>query len=216
MRTTVAWIVLVLGASLLWPAAASSQTWNFEDADLGQLPDGWQAAKTGAGKGSVWKVVEDKSAPSGARVLAQTAQGPGPLFSLCIATATKLHNLELSVAFKAVDGKIDQGGGVVWRLVDANNYYIARYNPLESNFRLYKVMDGKRMQLATKEKLTAPAGEWHRLSIGMQGDAIRCSLNGTTLLEAKDATFAQAGKIGLWTKADAQTYFDKIEAKEIK
>jgi len=216
MRTTAAWMILALGASALWPAAASSQSWDFEDADLGKLPPGWTVARTGAGEGSVWKVVEDKSAPSGARVLAQTAKGPGPLFNLCIADATKLQNLELSVAFKAVDGKIDQGGGVVWRLVDANNYYIARFNPLENNLRVYKVVDGKRMQLATQEKLTAPAGEWHTLAVRMKGDAIECSLNGKKHLEAKDATFAKAGQVGLWTKADAQTYFDKFEAQESK
>jgi hypothetical protein len=45
---------------------------------------------------------------------------------------------------------------------------------------------------------------------------MECSLNGKKQLEAKDATFAKAGKIGLWTKADAQTYFDKIEIAAIK
>lgn len=216
MRTKAAWMVLALGVCALMGAAANSQTWDFEDAELGKLPDGWKAAKTGEGDGSIWKVVEEKSAPSGARVLAQTAQGPGPLFNLCIAAGAKLQDLELSVAFRAVAGKVDQGGGVVWRLVDADNYYIARFNPLENNLRVYRVVDGKRTQLATHEKLTAPAGEWHTLVIRMQGDAIRCSLNGKTLLEAKDVTFPREGKIGLWTKADAQTYFDKFEAQEIK
>jgi len=190
--------------------------WDFEDADLGKLPPGWSAAKTGEGDGSLWKVVEDKSAPSGARVVAQLAKGPGPLFNLCVADGAKLQDLEVSVAFKAVDGKVDQGGGVVWRYIDASNYYIARFNPLEDNFRLYKVVDGKRIQLATKEAIKAPAGEWHTLAVRMRGDAMECSLNGKKQLEAKDATFAQAGKIGLWTKADAQTYFDKIEVAAIQ
>src|SRR5206468_1311132 len=107
------------------------QVWNLEDAAVGKLPPGWTAAKTGQGEGSVWKVVEDSSAPSGSKVLAQTAAGPGALFNLCVADGTSLQNLELSVAFKAVQGKADQGGGLVWRYSDANNYYIARFNPLE-------------------------------------------------------------------------------------
>jgi hypothetical protein len=216
MRSTLAWIVLALGASALWGAAAKAEKWDFEDADLGKLPPGWSSGKTGEGEGSVWKVTEEKSAPSGARVLAQVAKGPGLLFNLCIVDDTKLQDVELSVAFKAVAGKIDQGGGVVWRCSDASNYYIARFNPLENNFRLYKVVDGKRMQLATKEGLEGPAGEWHTLAVRMKEDTIECSLNGKKQLEAKDATFAKAGKIGLWTKADAQTNFDKLEAKEIK
>lgn len=216
MRTTLALIVLALGASALWGAEAKPQAWDFEDADVGKLPPGWTAAKTGKGDGSVWKIVDDKTAPGGAHVLAQVAKGPGPLFNLCVADDTKLQDLEFSIAFKAVDGKVDQGGGVVWRYLDASNYYIARFNPLEDNFRLYKVVDGKRMQLATKEGLKAPVGEWHTLAVRMKGDVIECSLNGKKQLEATDASFAKAGKIGLWTKADAQTYFDKLEVAAIK
>lgn len=216
MRTTLAWVFLVFAASAVWGAEANSKTWDFEDADVGKLPPGWHSAKTGEGEGSVWKIVEDKSAPSGARVLAQFAKGPNALFNLCVADEVKLQDVELSTAFKAVDGKVDQGGGVVWRYIDVSNYYIARFNPLENNFRLYKVVDGKRIQLATKEGPKAPAGEWHTLAVRMKGDAIECSLNGKKELEAKDATFAKAGKIGLWTKADAQTYFDRLDAKEIK
>ena len=36
---------------------------------------------------------------------------------------------------------MDQGGGPVWRYQDANNYYIARMNPLEDNYRVYKVVE---------------------------------------------------------------------------
>jgi hypothetical protein len=195
---------------------AKPQVWDFENATVGRLPPGWTAAKTGEGEGSVWKVMEDSSAPSGAKVLAQTAASPRAMFNLCVADGTALQNLELTVAFKAVEGKVDQGGGLVWRYVDANNYYIARFNPLEDNYRLYKVVEGKRIQLETKEGLKAPAGQWHTLAIKMTGDAIECSLNGTKHLAAKDDTLTKPGKVGLWTKADARTYFDKLEGKAVK
>lgn len=216
MRTIVTAAVLTVCWSVSLAQETKPQLWDFEDAKVGSVPPGWTTAKTGDGEGSVWKVTEDKSAPSGARVLAQTAAGPRALFNLCVVVDTSLLNPDLSVAFKAVEGKVDQGGGVVWRYQDANNYYIARFNPLEDNYRLYKVVDGKRVQLATKESLKAPAGEWHTLSIKMRGGAIECSLDGKKQLEAKDETFTKAGKIGLWTKADAQTYFDKIETVEVK
>lgn len=206
----------------LGPLAAMAEppkkavTWDFEDAAVGKLPEGWTAAQTGDGEGSVWKIVEDKTAPSGTNVLAQTAQGPGPFFNLCVADDAAFKDVELSVSFKAVQGKIDQGGGLVWRYADANNYYVARYNPLENNYRLYKVVAGKRIQLATKEELKAPADQWHTLTIQMKGDHILGSLNGRTQLEAMDATFTKAGQAGLWTKADAQTYFDALIATELK
>lgn len=216
MRTIMVGLVVVLSGGVAVGQESKPQVWNFEDAEVGKLPPGWTAAKSGEGDGSVWKVVEDASAPGGARVLAQVAASPRAMFNLCIADGAALQNLELSVAFKAVEGRVDQGGGVVWRYVDASNYYIARFNPLEDNYRVYKVVAGQRTQLATKEGLKAPAGQWHTLTIKMAGDAIECSLNGTKHLAAKDNAFSKAGKIGLWTKADAQTHFDKLEAKSIK
>jgi hypothetical protein len=117
------------------------------------------------------------------------------------------------VAFKAVKGKLDQGGGLVWRWQDPGNYYIARMNPLEDNYRVYKVVGGKRTHLGTKEGIKVPAGEWHRLKIKQEGDHIECFLDGQKELDVHDATFKDAGKVGLWTKADAQSHFDELRVK---
>ncbi|MEI7685815.1 MAG: family 16 glycoside hydrolase [Planctomycetota bacterium] len=197
-------------------APQKAAKWDFEDATVGKLPKGWSAAKTGDGEGSVWKVVEDKTAPKGSKVLAQTAESPGSLFNLCVADDTAFKDVELSVSFKAVKGKIDQGGGLVWRYLDANNYYVARMNPLEDNFRLFKVVNGKRSQIASKDGLEIPAGTWHTMSVTMKGDQIECALDGKKYLEARDGTFTKSGWVGLWTKADAQTFFDDLRAAETK
>jgi hypothetical protein len=158
-------------------------------------------------------VVADDSAPSkSGYALAQTAAGPNALFNLCVADGPTYKDVEASVAFKAVQGKLDQGGGLVWRYQDADNYYIARMNPLEDNFRVYKVIGGKRIQLGTKEDLKVPAGTWHTLKVTMKGDHVECFLDGTKYLEAKDDAIKDAGKVGLWTKADAQTHFDQFRA----
>ena len=82
-----------------------------------------------------------------------------------MATDTNSKEIEVRVAFKAVRGKKDQGGGIVWRYQDANNYYVARMNPLEDNYRVYQVVAGERIQLATKEDLKVPVGEWHTLKV---------------------------------------------------
>jgi hypothetical protein len=197
-------------------AEEKARTFRFARDDAGKAPSGWQADKTGKGEGSVWKVVADDTAPSKSGfVLAQTAESPGGLFNLCVADDTNFKDVEVRVAFKAVAGKKDQGGGPVWRYQDANNYYIARMNPLEDNFRVYKVIGGKRIQLETKEGLKVPAGEWHTMKIKQIGDAIECWLDGTKYLEAKDDALTKAGKVGLWTKADAQSHFDGFEAHDL-
>ncbi len=185
-------------------------SWDFEDATIGNLPAGWTAAKTGKGEGSVWRIGVDKTAPKGTKVLAQTSpDGPNALFNLCIADKSKFADLDLSIAFKAVAGKRDQGGGPMWRVKDADNYYVVRMNPLESNFRLYKVVAGKRIQLGDAE-VTGDTGKWHTIRVVHKGQHIQCYFNGKKLLDVKDDAFSEAGKIGLWTKADAQTSFSNL------
>ncbi len=206
------WIT-VLAIVILAGAEGEAPRLRFGKDDVGKVPAGWKAGRTGKGEGSVWKVVADDTAPSkSGYALAQTAKGPNALFNLCVAEGPRLCDVELSVAFKAVAGHLDQGGGLVWRYQDADNYYVARMNPLEDNYRLYKVVAGKRTQLATKEGVKVPANEWHRLQVTQTGDRIECFLDGKKLLEGKDDTFTRAGKVGLWTKADAQTHFDEFRA----
>jgi hypothetical protein len=187
-------------------------------ADLGKLPPGWEVAQTGAGKGSVWKVVEDATTPSKSGfALAQTAVGPNDLFNLCVATKSQFgNNIALSVALKPVQGELDQGGGVVWLYQDANNYYITRYNPLESNFRIYKVVSGKRTQLATLEKIPGEPKAWHTIRVTHVGKEITCILDAKHRLNVTDETFQKPGQVGLWTKADAQTRFDRFTVDTIK
>jgi hypothetical protein len=207
----------ILAASLISLAAAAEEpgerAFRFAKADLGRLPNGWKAERTGKGEGSVWKVVADTTAPSGpGLVLAQTAAGPAALFNLCIAEGTRYKDVRLRVAFKAVAGQEDQGGGLVWRYQDPDNYYVARMNPLEDNFRLYKVVKGRRTQLATSKAKVA-TGTWHTLEVRMTGDHIECFLDGKKHLDERNATFPDAGAVGLWTKADAQTRFDGLTIK---
>ena len=201
---------MVLG-SLLADTKEGSKTFTFAKADLGKLPGGWKAEQTHEGEGSVWKVVADDTSPSKTGyVLAQTAAGPNRMFNLCVDEKTSYKDVTISVRIKPVKGKLDQGGGVVWCYQDHDNYYICRMNPLEDNFRVYKVVKGKRIQLGTKEDLRWPVGKWFTLSITQKGDQITCSLDGKQYLEAKDDTFKEAGKVGLWSKADAQSHFDNL------
>jgi hypothetical protein len=144
--------------------------------------------------------------------LAQTARSPGGVFNICVAEDTNYRDVELAVSFKAVAGESDQGGGFVWRYKDNNNYYICRMNPLEDNYRVYKVVAGKRTQLGGKEGLKVKPGEWHKLKVEVKGNKMEGYLDGTKEWEITDDTYKDAGKVGLWSKADAQSHFDEFKA----
>lgn len=217
MRWILALMAVVLAGATAWAGDDKARTITFSKDSLDKVPTGWKADHTGKDGGGVWKVVADDTAPSKkGHVLTQGGESPGPVFNLCVADDTSYSEVEVSVMFKANKGAKDQGGGIVWRYADANNYYIARFNPLEYNYRLYKVVAGKRFQLATKEEIKVPAGEWHKLTIKMTGNQMECYIDATKHLDFKDDTFQKAGKVGLWTKADAQTSFDQLVIINLK
>ena len=190
--------------------------YNFDDLKTGKIAPGWSNHFTGKGRPGKWEVVTDETAPGKPNVFAQVSkENFGYHFSLAVLDNSNYKDLELSVKFKAIEGDEDQGGGSVWRYIDNNNYYIARANPLENNYRVYKVVNGNRKQLKSAS-FKVPTGEWHTLKIQMKGNLIKCYYDGEEYLEVKDDTFKDAGKIGLWTKADAYTCFDDLKVKSLK
>ena len=109
---------------------------------------------------ATWQVAVDPTAPSRSRVMALTeTQNYDGTFNMAIADGTSYRDVDLSVRVRAVSGSEDQGGGPVWRCRDENNYYVTRFNPLESNFRVYYVKNGRRKQLQSARIHTQP-GTW--------------------------------------------------------
>jgi 3-keto-disaccharide hydrolase len=200
MKTPYVAAGLLLGAAAL----AASQSWNFDKDPTGKIAPGWMNAS------GTWWVVADATAPSKGNVLAQVSrEHSGSYFNVAVADKPALTDVSISVRYRSVSGQEDQGGGPVWRYRDLKNYYIARENPLEGNYRVYKVVNGRRIQLGSAD-VKAPPGKWHEFKVTMAGDHIQCFLDGKKHLDVKDDTFNGPGKVGLWTKADAQTHFDNF------
>lgn len=184
--------------------------YNFDSDVVGKLPAKFHDALTGQGAKGQWVVKADASATSRPNVLAQTsADKTDYRFPLAIADDGTFQNLDISVKFKAVSGEVDRAAGVAFRLMDANNYYIVRANALESNYRLYHVVKGRRVQFAGANVKVA-SDEWHELRVECVGNHIICYYDNEKKIDATDETFKEAGKIGLWTKADSVTYFDDL------
>lgn len=184
-------------------AAVGSRVWTFEDETPGKAPRGFRAVE------GTWEVV---SLDGQGKAVEQRASNPDKVFNVLLAEGTKIKNLDLSVRLKAIAGVEDQGGGLVWRARDGKNYYIARFNPLEDNFRVYKVVDGVRTQFQNADVKNTPG--WHELRVLMNGDHITCSLDGKALLDVHDSTFTDAGMVGLWSKSDARSQFDDLTVNE--
>jgi hypothetical protein len=143
-------------------------------------------------------------------VLAQTdADDTDNRFPVAVADAPSVADVKVSVKCKPVSGKVDQACGLVARYQDENNYYVTRANALEGNVRFYYVKAGVRKQVASwSGKVTANA--WHDYKLEVKGDRFVVTFDGKQVLDVKDTTFAKAGKVGVWTKADSVTYFDDL------
>jgi hypothetical protein len=204
------------GTAAVVEAAAPQQTpgkeltYNFDSGVTGKLPAHFHSALTGGGIQPHWFVQVDASAPSQPNMLAQTSADKADYrFPLAIADDGVFRDLDLDVRFKAVSGEVDRAAGLVFRLKDANNYYVVRANALENNYNLYHVVDGKRREI-TGSRVKVASGEWHQLRVEAVGNKITCYYDGEKKIEATDDAFKEAGKIGLWTKADSVTYFDDL------
>ena len=200
----IAFLTIVVTTSYAQTPAvhSESQIWTFETDRAGVTAAGFIPY---VGK---WQILITEKAPSGDHIFAQLKKNWGSSYNIVLIDGSSFQKVDLSVKMKSVAGRVDQGGGPVWRAKDKNNYYIARYNPLEQNFRVYKVVKGQRIQLQSAYIKRTPG--WHDVRVTMEGAHIMCYYDGNLYLDVQDDTFEGPGQIGLWTKADAQTYFDDL------
>jgi Domain of Unknown Function (DUF1080) len=189
-------------------AAGQSLKIDFEKDEVGKPPRGFSFVLTGQGKPGVWIVRQDDQTHG--KVLVQTDPDRTDYrFPVAVFDDFSGKDVDLSVQFKAISGKGDQGAGIVWRYRDPNNYYITRCNALEDNCTIYHVVDGRRRAFLNHNVKVA-SNMWHSLRVEATGDHFVVTYDGNTVLDAKDETFKDAGKVGLWTKADSVMAFDNF------
>jgi hypothetical protein len=175
-----------------------------------ESPIAFQPMLTGKGGPVAWNVIDDPTAPAGAKVLAQTSTDKTDYrFPLAVFDQPVLRNLDVAMRFKPVSGEVDRAAGIAVRLADRDNYYVARANALEDNVRLYRVVKGDRQQFAGAS-IKVPSGVWQELRLVARGNRFEVFLEGRSLFSALDPTFSAAGRVALWTKADSVTSFDDL------
>lgn len=196
-----------------------SKTADFGDSAVGIPPKGWTSTMTGRGQPK-WTIERDPTAPSKSPVVKQSGRATYPLL---LKDDTNIKDGFIDVKFKALAGSEDRAAGLVWRAKDANNYYVVRANALEHNVVLYKTVNGNRSPLDIVGRkggygvdTSVPANQWVDLRVDFKGSRFVVRYNGKLLFEVEDFTFGNAGKVGLWTKADSVTLFDEISYGQAK
>lgn len=207
MRTNVILLISVLTFLVSCSSKSQTKNVNLDNYTINQTPKDWSVSLTGKGDMCEWKIMND----NGHKVLKQTSAVKKEYrFNLITLNNTSYKDVDISVDFKGVDGELDQGGGPLWRYIDENNYYVARANPLENNYRVYKVVSGKRIELGSAD-ININTNHWYTLRVRMKDNKIQCYFNEKLQIEVSDDALQKPGKIGLWTKSDAQTYFNNLK-----
>ncbi|MBI2195282.1 MAG: DUF1080 domain-containing protein [Planctomycetes bacterium] len=200
-------------------ADSSERSYTFNKDATGKPPAGFVEALTGEGGPVKWHVIEAGDAPSGKQVVAQLSQdSTGTRYPLLILDDFSAKDVEVSVKFKPVSGKVDQAAGIVWRWQDKDNYLVVRANALENNVVAYKTLAGKRTSIGIKGdaraygvKAEVPSNKWNTLRVRMVGNTAEIYLDEKKLFEVENDAITSAGKVGLWTKADSVIQFDDLK-----
>jgi hypothetical protein len=129
-------------------------------------------------------------------------------FPLCInRKVTDFKKGAITVRFKGVSGRIDQGAGIAFNIRQNGNYLVIRANCLENNLVLFKLEEGKRTSVQWMKNVKTPTKQWNTLKVVIDGARIEGYLNDNKYI---DFTWKEpvSGKVGLWSKADSYMFFD--------
>ncbi len=211
--------MIILGSDLSIseePDPTQTKQWNFDGASPGSLPGSFVVGTLFDGRpAGEWKILITDRAQSPSQVLAQLLpKGTDQTHKLLLVEGTDSANVDLNVSYLAVAGKADLGGGLLWHAADDRNYYLLRASLVEQKVRLYRVVKGVH-QVVKQIDYALPAAGWHQLRIIQQGCDIRVLYDNAMLFRVCDSTRSN-GRIGVWTKADAVTYFDDLELRLLK
>jgi hypothetical protein len=204
-------MILVAAAPVVgFSLESTTRVWTFDDDPLDTLLSEFQVGTLFDGRpAGEWKVIETDRAPSRPRVLAQLlGKGAEHAYKTVLINGVTTSDLHLQVSFLPIDGKADMGGGLIWRATDDRNYYLTRANPLEQNIRIYRVVKGVRQMLNNFDHII-DVRQWHTLRVVTKGCQVQVYFDEKQVFDFCDRTFT-IGRVGLWTKSDAVTYFDDL------
>lgn len=211
---------LVLLLAVLLQARAEEMSLTFSADHLGQMPAGFESVLYGEGEPGLWRIIE---AEVPRPLPALTARAPVPKkpvlaqlsrdltdehYPILVYTNEIFRNFTFTTRVKCVSGIVEQMAGVVFRYVDAQNFYYVRVSAKGNTFRFFKVVRGLRSNpIGPEIQLTADV--WHEIKVECEGNRIRCFLNGKQVIPDMTDNDLSEGRVGFWTKSDSVSYFSE-------
>jgi len=117
---------------------------------------------------------------------------------------------EISVRFKTISGRIDQGAGIAFNIKKNGDYLVIRANPLENNLVAFRLKNGRRSVVQWIRNVKTPSRKWHTLKVVIDGNKVYGYLNDKKYITL-NLKAPVSGRIGLWSKADSYVFFDDFK-----
>jgi hypothetical protein len=195
--------LLVLALVTVTEATGASGPRTFDSDAVGKPPAGFTFHAARYAAAPRWLV--EREGANG--FLAHGGEASGHAgFDLAVLDGERSRNVSVSARLRLVSGQ--RSGGLVWRLQDPENYYLARLDLDRQDIALYRVTAGNRTRIEGEDDLELDVAAWHTLRVVHEGEEIRVYLGGIRVLRARDRTFSQAGATGVWCTGDAVAHFD--------
>jgi hypothetical protein len=164
---------------------------------------------TGIGRPQNWQAVRDAGGLGGWALSEVTGDATDLHFPFCIDTQIAPRDFDATMRFKIISGTHEQAAGLMFRARDATDYLVARASALDGTVKLYRILGGRRSQLATAQ---APVKTeiWSELRVVAIKDRIEVSLDGKTTLSFTDRSAPQPGTMGVWVQSDSRVLFGSL------
>lgn len=221
----VKWIPGLVCGLLLCMGGVVADEWayDFEAHPIGKAPPGWTPYVVGTGDPADWAIesadvapvlppiTRDAPAISKRAVVAQRSkEAIDERFPLLVFSEEQFGDFVLSARMKIVGGQMEQIAGLVFRLQDNKNFYVARISALGKNLRFYKFVNGERSP-PIGPAIDIKLDQWYFLNVECTANRIQIRIDGKEVMPSiSDSTFTR-GKVGFLTKSDSQAFFSDIK-----
>lgn len=198
---------------------------------VGGIPRGWTEHTGGFSKQKgKWEIVVDQ-VPSINSTLGESSQNIELIqsrvvkqsarvlqeehFPMLVLTDELCRNFTFSTRFKIESGNMSQMAGIVFRWIDANNYYVIRGSAKDGTLRFYKYFEGQR-GAPIGPRVNIPVGLWVDLKVQANGTEFQAWINGHQAFEEPVVDYSyDKGHVGIWTKSDSVTKFHNLKLEYV-
>jgi hypothetical protein len=186
------------------------KVWNFDSDKAGSVPAGWKALE------GDWQVIPDPTAPSKpntyglpeGRLISSLTHALNYYPMTIVTDPTEYSDFTFEAAFKSVGGRFDCSGGIIFRYVNDQNYYLLSAGCPNDYFALTRVLNGN-VDILKQTVVPTDKDNWYKLKVTAVGGHFLCYDDTKMVFDFDDSKIAK-GRVGLWSRDDSQARFDDV------